>query len=288
MKMLGAVLIAVVIFVQSPGVLADGGAPASDDTVPSLPKAAKLKSGVLKRDGQGLIVLESPWASQSPKTPSSQDAISSEYVRNPGGDDERPQNGKTDHLLGEKNLAQSDSSDSSANTDESALAEQESVRELIVCTPEMPVPGCKYNDLSAALAVATPRDTIVLSSGIYEKGAIVKVPGVTIRGEPGAHIMGGAVGGKAALVIKAPKVIIDGIECSNINVRDKNGACIRVEGDDLTVRNVYFHDNENGILSGPGGGTLLVENSIFERNGFGGQAHGVYIGAPIDTFNFSQ
>jgi hypothetical protein len=87
-------------------------------------------------------------------------------------------------------------------------------------------------------------------------------------------------------VVKAPGVLIEGIECSGIAVRDNNGACIRIEGDDLTVRNVHFHDNQQGILSGPGGGVLLVEDSLFERNGFGGQAHAVYIGETIDTFVF--
>ena len=80
--------------------------------------------------------------------------------------------------------------------------------------------------------------------------------------------------------------MIDGIECSRIAVSDRNGACIRVEGDDLTVRNVYFHDNEQGILSGPGGGTLLVENSVFERNGRDGRAHGLYINRKVDNFIF--
>ena len=38
--------------------------------------------------------------------------------------------------------------------------------------------------------------------------------------------------------------------------------------------------------SGPGAGVLLVEGSLLERNGFGGQAHGVYIGPTIETFIF--
>ncbi|MGH6897068.1 MAG: right-handed parallel beta-helix repeat-containing protein, partial [Geminicoccaceae bacterium] len=90
----------------------------------------------------------------------------------------------------------------------------------------------------------------------------------------------------AALVVKADGVVIEGIECSGIAVRDDNGACIRIEGDDLTVRNVHFHDNQEGILSGPGGGVLVVAGSLFERNGFGGQAHGLYIGPSIETFIF--
>ena len=133
---------------------------------------------------------------------------------------------------------------------------------------------------------ALPGDRVILAPGVYAEGAIIDTPGLELRGEPGAHLRGHAVEGKAALVVKAKGVLIEGIECSGIAVRDNNGACIRIEGDDLTVRNVHFHDNQEGILSGPGGGVLLVEHSLLERNGFGGQAHGVYIGKTIETFVF--
>jgi hypothetical protein len=145
---------------------------------------------------------------------------------------------------------------------------------------------CRYDSLQGALDAALPGDHVVLAPGMYAEGAVIGTPGLVLRGEPGAHLRGHAVEGKAALVVKAKGVVIEGIECSGITVRDNNGACIRIEGDDLTVRNVHFHDNQEGILSGPGGGVLLVEHSLFERNGFGGQAHGVYIGKTIETFVF--
>lgn len=61
---------------------------------------------------------------------------------------------------------------------------------------------------------------------------------------------------------------------------DRNGAGIRLEGAGLTVRNSYFHHNENGIL---GGGEresdVLIEHSEFAHNGFGdGQSRNLYIG----------
>jgi hypothetical protein len=145
---------------------------------------------------------------------------------------------------------------------------------------------CSYRGLQEALAAARPGDQLVLAPGVYEEGAIVGTSDLVLRGEPGAHLRGHAVEGKAALVVKGDRVVIEGIECSGIAVRDENGACIRIEGDDLIVRNVHFHDNQEGILTGPGGGQLLVEDSLFERNGFGGQAHGVYIGTSIETFIF--
>ena len=157
---------------------------------------------------------------------------------------------------------------------------------LRVCPPDLAQPDCRYAGLQDALAAALPGDHVVLAGGVYEQGAVIATPDLVLRGEPGAHLRGHAVEGKAALVVKADDVLIEGIECSEIKVRDNNGACIRIEGDDLTVRDVHFHDNQQGILSGRGGGVLLVEGSLFERNGFGGLAHGVYIGPTVETFVF--
>jgi hypothetical protein len=159
-------------------------------------------------------------------------------------------------------------------------------RTLRICAPGTAEPDCGYTSLQDGLAAATAGDEAVLAPGVYEQGAVITTPHLVLRGEPGAHLRGHAVEGKAALVVKAAGVVIEGIECSGIAVRDNNGACIRIEGDDLTVRNVHLHDNQQGILSGPGGGVLLVEGSLLERNGFGGQAHGVYIGPTIQTFIF--
>jgi hypothetical protein len=159
-------------------------------------------------------------------------------------------------------------------------------RTLRACPTGVAQPDCPHGSLQDALDAALPGDQVVLAPGAYAEGAIIDTPGLVLRGESGAHLRGHAVEGKAALVVKASGVLIEGIECSGIAVRDNNGACIRIEGDDLTVRNVHFHDNQQGILSGPGGGVLLVENSLFERNGFGGRAHGLYIGKAVETFVF--
>src|SRR5690606_29444700 len=72
--------------------------------------------------------------------------------------------------------------------------------------------------------------------------------------------------------------VIEGLECSGISVRDRNGACVRLEGRDLTLRGVNFHDSEQGVLSGGNNGLVEIEDSMFNRLGEGGQAHGIYIG----------
>jgi hypothetical protein len=159
-------------------------------------------------------------------------------------------------------------------------------RTLRACPPAAAQPDCGYRGLEDALAAALPGDRVVLAPGVYAEGAVIATPGLVLRGEPGAHLRDHAVEGKAALVVRADGVVIEGIECSGIAVRDHNGACVRIEGNDLTLRNVHFHDNEEGILSGAGGGALLVEDSLFERNGFGGRAHGVYVGPQVERFVF--
>jgi len=162
-------------------------------------------------------------------------------------------------------------------------------RLLRVCPSGAWAPECEYKSLQDALGLARSGDSVVLASGLYEEGAVITTPNVVLRGEPGAHLRGHAVEGKAALVVKADNVVIEGIECSGIAVRDGNGACVRNEGRDLKILNVHFHDNEQGILGGsPSRGVLLVEDSLFERNGFGGQAHGVYVNREIETFIFRR
>ena len=46
---------------------------------------------------------------------------------------------------------------------------------------------------------------------------------------------------------------------------DKNGAGIRLEGHGLVVRNCYFHDNEDGILTDGGGDVDFIEGSEFRE-----------------------
>jgi hypothetical protein len=161
-------------------------------------------------------------------------------------------------------------------------------RTLKVCPPQAAKPDCNYLSLAEAVAQAKPGDTVLLSPGIYQQAALVTVSGITIKSEPGAHLKGRAVEGKAALVIRADDVVIDGIECSGIRVRDRNGACVRIEGRNITLRNVYFHDNQEGVLGGVGG-YVLIEDSVFERNGFNrGFAHGLYIGRKVELFHFRR
>jgi hypothetical protein len=86
------------------------------------------------------------------------------------------------------------------------------------------------------------------------------------------------VGGKAYIIASGQAEIVNH-EFANMAVGDGNGAGIRLEGGKLIVRDSWFHDGQQGILSGNlGTEELEITGSRFERLGHGGQAHGVYCG----------
>jgi hypothetical protein len=137
---------------------------------------------------------------------------------------------------------------------------------------------------SAAAKAARDGDIIEIDAGVYAGDAAVwRQNRLTIRGVVGrAHLRadGAEAEGKAIWVIKGRDTTIENVEFSGASVSDQNGAGIRLEGPGLTVRNCYFHDNENGILTGPNQASdVVIERSEFAGNGFGdGRTHNMYIG----------
>lgn len=144
-------------------------------------------------------------------------------------------------------------------------------------------PQEKLKRPSDAARIAQDGDTIEIAAGLYKGDvAIWRAHNLTIRGKGGkSHLQanGKSAEGKGIWVIKGNNTTIQDIEFSGSKVRDKNGAGIRQEGTNLTLRHCYFHDNENGLLAGNNEqSTILIEHSIFERNGHGdGQSHNIYI-----------
>lgn len=137
---------------------------------------------------------------------------------------------------------------------------------------------------SAAAKVARHGDVVEIEAGLYAGDAAVWTQNrLTIKAIGGrAHIRadGAEVEGKGVWVIKGAGTTIEAIEFSGARVSDRNGAAIRLEGPGLTVRNSYFHDNENGILTGQHlESDIVVEHSEFARNGASdGRTHNLYIG----------
>ncbi len=153
-------------------------------------------------------------------------------------------------------------------------------------------PGKTYAMPCDAIAAAQTGDTIeVDAAGTYTGNtcawstdaltitgvngrAKIDITGVTPAQQKGIFTIGGTA-----------SATIENFELSGAAISagaGNNGAGIRHQGLNLTVRNCYIHDNQDGILAAPGTantGTILVENSEFSHNGAGdGFSHNMYIG----------
>jgi len=144
-------------------------------------------------------------------------------------------------------------------------------------------PGQDYPLPSAAAKAARPGDVIKIAAGDYRGDvATWSADNLTICGVGGRARLfadGKSAQDKAIWVISGSNVTVNNIEFRDAKVPDQNGAGIRAEGGDLTVRNSAFFDNEGGILSGNKGGNIVIERCEFGRNGYGDdQSHNIYIG----------
>ena len=124
--------------------------------------------------------------------------------------------------------------------------------------------------LSALLAQCVDDDVVEVMPGTYsaQVGAITQRR-LTLRGigspRPVFRADGVAALGKGILVVRnAENVRIENLEFRGARVADLNGAGIRHELGNLTVRNCAFFDNEMGILTNNDANcTLDVSNSEF-------------------------
>ena len=126
--------------------------------------------------------------------------------------------------------------------------------------------------------------TILIAPGTYRDCAIQQGGHITFRAAtPGTVIFqGGACEGKATLVLRGSGSTVDGLVFRGVHVGDGNGAGVRTELGDLTVRNSMFLDSQEGILGGePSGQTIVIDHSTFAGLGQCDQstdcAHAVYL-----------
>jgi hypothetical protein len=146
--------------------------------------------------------------------------------------------------------------------------------------------GKGFRSLQAAVsAIGDRQGTIVIAPGRYRQCAVQEAGAVAyVAREPGTAVFDGMTcDGKAALVLGGRAATVEGLIFQNMRVPDRNGAGIRLEQGDLTVRESLFRDSESGILTGnDGGGTILVEQSTFSGLGLcpegGDCAHSIYAG----------
>ena len=139
---------------------------------------------------------------------------------------------------------------------------------------EVIVDGISYDTIEEAQRAIKDNSRVYLSEGIYS-GLKIVADNVEIIGDRNV-VFNSPIEGKAAIVVSGSNVLIEQIECYGIKVSDNNGACVRQQGRDLTLRGVYFHNSQQGILSAHGTGSLTIEFSRFENLGKIGRAHAIY------------
>ncbi|RYE91817.1 MAG: hypothetical protein EOO75_08075, partial [Myxococcales bacterium] len=150
--------------------------------------------------------------------------------------------------------------------------------------------GKTYADPCAAIAAAKAGDTIEVDPGTYTVACKVG-KSLTVRGVGAKRAVLDAPSsipnGKGILAVEGGEtdLVAEHLEFTGAAVGSNNGAGIRFQGRDLTVRDCAFHDNENGILTAPQR-NVVIESSEFYDNGAGdGQSHNMYIG-DAESFTF--
>jgi hypothetical protein len=150
--------------------------------------------------------------------------------------------------------------------------------------------GKMYTTPCAAIAKAQPGDVIEVDAASYDGDTCAwSTDNLTVRGVGTARAKIDLTGvtpnqQKGIFTISAPSATLENFELSGAAISQNagnNGAGIRHQGGSLTVRNCFFHDNQDGILANPatdGQGDVLIENSEFANNGAGdGFSHNMYI-----------
>lgn len=137
---------------------------------------------------------------------------------------------------------------------------------------------------SDAARVAQDNDIIEIQAGRYVGDAALWTQnGLLLRGvngRPHLDSQGRTVQDQGIWVFRGNDIVVENIEFSGARSRHRNGSGIRFFGRNLTVRDSYFHHNEDGVLTWTSPDSdILIERSVFAHNGAGdGQSHNIYIG----------
>ena len=131
--------------------------------------------------------------------------------------------------------------------------------------------GQTFSDIDDAVqSVRMGTATILIAPGVYHQCTVQAGGRITFKAlQPGTAIFDGtACEGKAAFVLRGQSATVDGLVFRNIRVDDGNGAGIRTEMGNLTVRNSMFLDSQEGILGGePADQRILIDHSTFSGLG---------------------
>ena len=143
----------------------------------------------------------------------------------------------------------------------------------------------RSRSIAEASRIARSGDVVEIEAGEYVGDvAVWAQKEITIRGVNGMArlVAGGASAeGKGTWVVRGERLTVENVAFIGARAPDRNGAGIRLERGLLTIRNCFFEDNENGILTNNDAGIeLVIEGSEFVRNGGGdGQSHNLYVGS---------
>ena len=147
-------------------------------------------------------------------------------------------------------------------------------------------PGSALATPAAAAAVARDGARVEIEAATYRGGVAVwaqkRLHIVGVGGRPVITANGRSVEKRDIWLFTGDDVAIENVELSGARaVSEKHGAAIRHVGSGLTLRHVFLHDNENGLMTGNNrpDSEILIDHSEFAHNGDNeGYAHNLYVG----------
>jgi hypothetical protein len=157
--------------------------------------------------------------------------------------------------------------------------------------------GKTYATPCRAFAAAKDGDVVEIQAQTYSGDVCgISASNLTIRGvngRPKIDAAGANAMGKGIWVVQGNNITVENVEMYGAKVVDKNGAALRLEGTNFTLRSSFLHDNENGILANAvTASNILIETTEFGHNGAGdGYSHNLYIGnvgSLTFRYNFSH
>ncbi len=143
--------------------------------------------------------------------------------------------------------------------------------------------GKAYKLPSLAAAAARDGDVVKIFPGEYFDCAVWQANKLVVEGVGDADkviITDKSCNGKALFITTGADITIRNLTLTRARVPDTNGAGIRGEGEKLVVEGVRFINDQNGILTGIEGSTIIVRDSVFEHDGTCEKScsHGIYVG----------
>lgn len=146
--------------------------------------------------------------------------------------------------------------------------------------------GRGFASLQAAVdAVGDGSATIEIGPGTIRQCAVQQQGSIAyVARQPGTAVFDGvACEGKAALVLRGRRAELSGLTFRNLRVPDGNGAGVRLERGDLAIRQTWFADSQQGILTADDpGSAITIDRTTFSGLGTcehsAGCAHSIYVG----------